>query len=287
MDPLAVRSMLERCVTSRCVRKWGRGMGLLAFVSDIHANIEALVVVVDDIEAKGIAPEDVICLGDVIGYGPNPAECLDIALHFRATILGNHEEAVVNGAFGFSPMARQAINWTRAQFKPRHFGSAQRKQRWDWLAELPYAYRDEEHGLYFVHGSPRDPTMEYVQKSDCEGFFGEVPPKLREIFGMIECPCLIGHTHVPCVIHEDATYESSADLDNQITLEPNTKYVINVGSVGQPRDQDTRACYCTYDTETRVLRWHRLEYDVEKTAAKIRELPMLDNRSADRLTMGM
>lgn len=260
-------------------------MAKLAIVSDIHANIEALTVVMNAIDDMGIARENILCLGDVVGYGPNPVECVDIAMDFRFTILGNHDEALVNGCFGFSPSARRAIEWTQTQLKPSTFSSPLRRKRWEFIAGLGLEVKTDKY--YFVHGSPRDPTMEYILKADTDAYFGEVPPKIREIFSMIHGPCFVGHSHVPCVITEQSQYYGVEDLDYEFKFEPGQKYIVNVGSVGQPRDQDVRSCFVTLDEDEGVIRWHRYEFDWETTAEKIRAIPGLDNRNADRLAKGM
>lgn len=260
-------------------------MPKLAIISDIHSNIEALTAVMEKIDGMGITFDRILCLGDVIGYGPNPVECVDIAIKFRMNLLGNHEEAVINGSFGFNPAAKRAIDWTRMQLKPGVFSSGQKKKRWEFIRTLPLVQKMEKY--YFVHGSPRDPTMEYILKIDTEAYFGEVPPKIREIFSMIHGPCFVGHTHVPCVITEDNEYFDPPALDYEFKLEPGKKYIINVGSVGQPRDSDNRACFVTLDEEEGVLKWYRLDYDRDSTVEKIRAIDELDNRNADRLIKGL
>ncbi|MCD4657255.1 MAG: metallophosphoesterase family protein [Planctomycetes bacterium] len=260
-----------------------------AIVSDIHSNVEALLVALKDIDKKGIKNEDIYCLGDVIGYGPDPVSCLNIAMNFNFVLLGNHEEAVVNGAFGFHPAAKRAIDWTRKQIKPQVFSSGHKKRRWEFVRDLPLKIVKKEillNGLIFVHGSPRDPTMEYILKVDTEDYFGEVPPKMKEIFDIIDGPCFVGHSHVPCIITEDCAYHSIEEVGYEFKLEEGEKYIINIGSVGQPRDHDNKLCYMTIDDDA-VVRWHRLEYDHKTTAEKIRAIPDLDNRNADRLEKGL
>lgn len=259
-------------------------MGKIAIVSDIHANLEAFTKAMSFIDEQGIKPQDIYCLGDIVGYGPNPVECVDIAINFRFSLLGNHEEALINGAVGFHPAAKRAIDWTRNQLKPSVFSSGQKKKRWEFIRALPLVEKTEKY--YFVHGSPRDPTMEYILKVDTEAYFGEIPPKIREIFAMIHGPCFVGHSHVPCLITEQNQYFDLQTLNYEFKLEPNTKYVINVGSVGQPRDTDNRSSFVTIEDE-KILRWHRLEYDVQTTAEKIRAIPDLDNRNAERLLKGL
>ena len=260
-------------------------MPKFAIISDIHANWEALQNAMKYIEEQGITMDRILCMGDVIGYGPNPVECVDVAIDFKLNLLGNHEEAVINGAFGFNPAAKRAIDWTRNQLKPGVFSSGQKKRRWEFVRTLPLMDKTEKY--YFVHGSPRDPTMEYILKVDTEAYFGEIPPKIREIFAMIHGPCFVGHSHVPCIITEDNEYHDPASVDYEYKLEPGKKYIVNVGSVGQPRDQDNRSCFVILDDDENTMRWVRLEYDYNTTAEKIRAIPELDNRNAERLIKGL
>ena len=260
-----------------------------AIISDIHSNIEALMVVLEDIEKKGISNDEIYCLGDVIGYGPDPATCLDIAMSFNFVLMGNHEEAVINGAFGFVPAAKRAVDWTRKQIKPQVFSSGYKKRRWEFVKDMSLKVTKNnivDNGMLFVHGSPRDPTMEYILKVDTEDYFGETPPKMKEIFEMIEWCCFVGHSHVPSLITDNSTYHTIEELDYEHKMEKDKKYIINVGSVGQPRDHDNRSSYVTVDDEG-VIRWHRIKYDFRKTMAKIRDIPDLDNRSAERLERGL
>ena len=185
-----------------------------------------------DIEDKGI--RKVICLGDIIGYGPDPVACIDVARNFDVNLRGNHEEAVINGAFGFNPIAKEAIDWTRNQLKPSWHSLAPKRARWEILKDLPLTYR--EGNILYVHGSPRDPTMEYILKSDTEDLFGEIPIKIREIFSMIPWVCFVGHTHTPGIITEESRFYPPVELNGSFDLEEGHKYIINVGSVGQLRD---------------------------------------------------
>lgn len=251
-----------------------------AVVSDIHANFDALKVVYQDIEDKGI--RKIICLGDIIGYGPDPVQCIDVARNFDVNLRGNHEEAVINGAFGFNPIAKEAIDWTRNQLKPSWHSLAPKRARWEIIKDLPLNYK--EGNLYFVHGSPRDPTMEYILKSDTEDLFGEIPQKIKEIFSMITWVCFVGHTHTPGIITEESRFYAPVEFNGSFDLEEGHKYIINVGSVGQPRDGDNRACYVIVDGP--LVSYQRLEYDFMRTASKIRNISQLDDRNADRLQYG-
>ncbi|NUM33836.1 MAG: metallophosphoesterase family protein [Candidatus Brocadiae bacterium] len=256
-------------------------MKKIAIISDIHANWEALNVVLDDIKQRNV--DIIYCLGDVIGYGPSPTECLERTIQVCDFILmGNHEEAVLSGAFGFNPSAKQAVDWTRSKLKPGFFSSSRKKFRWEVLKNLPLCFTEGER--LFVHASPRDPTMDYVLKSDTEDVFGEIPEKIREIFDQIDKVCFVGHTHMPGIITEDSQWFSPDEFDMVWEHKNGEKVICNVGSVGQPRDRDNRACYVTF-TEKEIF-YHRLPYDFKKTQEKIHKIPQLDNRNAKRLEFG-
>ncbi|MBI3267761.1 MAG: metallophosphoesterase family protein [Planctomycetes bacterium] len=253
-----------------------------AIISDLHANMEALEHVLKDIRNEGLTKQDIICLGDLVGYGPNPAECVEIAKEFRLCLKGNHDEAVVNEALGFNPLAREAVDWHRSQLKPYWLSSKAKKIRWDFLKGLPATKTEER--CYFVHGSPRDPTMEYILRADCEDLLGEVPSKIKDIFSRFEWLCFVGHTHDPGVITENSKFVSPRDLNGSFEVPPDKKLIVNVGSVGQPRDGDNRACYVIFDGKK--LDFRRVEYDPQATRQKILGIPELDPRIGERLLYG-
>ena len=253
----------------------------VAIISDIHANVEGLNAVLDDIKRRDV--DAIYCLGDVIGYGPDPIECLEeVARVCEFILLGNHEEAVLTGAFGFHPSAKEAIDWTRRQIKPKWYSLSRTRARWELLKSLPLTYTEDEY--LFVHGSPRDPTMEYILKSDTDDLFGDVPEKIKEIFEQIEIACFVGHTHAAGIITQESKWYSPQDFDHVWELKEGEKIICNVGSAGQPRDRDNRVCYVTFDRKE--IAYHRIPYDFRKTQERIRKIPHLDNRNADRLEYG-
>ena len=133
--------------------------GRRAIISDIHANLEALTAVLAHIKDQGI--DEIVCLGDMIGYGPDPLACLDAVMsNCKTTILGNHDQAAIFDPEGFNPVALRAIFWTRTQLESTADGVEKSNKRWDFIGELPR--RHDEGEILFVHGSPRDPTNEYV-----------------------------------------------------------------------------------------------------------------------------
>jgi diadenosine tetraphosphatase ApaH/serine/threonine PP2A family protein phosphatase len=248
-----------------------------AFISDIHANLEALTAVLEDIDRHGY--EEIYCLGDVVGYGPDPVACTDIVRRrARATIMGNHDEALVKGAWGFNQVARSAMEWTKKQLRPSLFRPGSR-ERWRFLADLPLRY--EWQGFLLVHGSPREPTSEYILPRDAEW---SPPGMFQELFSGFESVCLVGHTHVAGVFEEGPRFTPQSQLDETFR-QKGGKMIVNVGSVGQPRDHDWRACYLS--VEDGVFRFHRVEYPVAATREKIRGIADLDNRLGDRLDEGV
>jgi len=244
----------------------------LAIISDIHGNIEALSAVMEDIKAQGV--DEIFCLGDVVGYGPNPRECIDVCRDFKLVLLGNHDNGALFDPDGFSSGAERAIFWTRQQLEDTSIEGA--AERWDFLAKLPRTHRVGDH--LFVHGSPRSPLNEYVFPEDVYN-----QRKIERIFGFIHQYCFQGHTHVPGVFTENCRFYSPTEIGNEFLLNEQ-KVMVNVGSVGQPRDGDPRSSYVTVDGNT--LTFHRVQYDPTDTCAKIYSIEALDNFLGDRLLEG-
>jgi predicted phosphodiesterase len=244
----------------------------LAIISDIHGNLEALNAVLRDIDDQGIG--EIYCLGDVIGYGPNPRECIDASRDFKLTLLGNHDNGALFDPEGFSSGAEKAIFWTRNQLEDKTIDGAE--QRWEFLAKLPRTQRDGK--LMFVHGSPRSPLNEYVFPEDIYN-----QRKIERIFGFIQHYCFQGHTHVPGVFTENCRFYSPSEISNQYSL-GHQKLMINVGSVGQPRDNDPRSSYVVLEDEQITFR--RVEYDPNVTREKILAIPDLDDFLGERLLEG-
>ena len=246
-----------------------------ALISDVHSNLEGLQAVLADIESQGIS--EIYCLGDIIGYGPNPCECIDIIMKCDVCLLGNHDQGALFDPEGFNTGAERAIFWTRAQLEDPHANASDNARRWDFLGELPRNRRED--GLLFVHGSARNPLNEYVFPEDIYNH-----RKMEKIFSLIERTCFQGHTHVPGVFSEKLRFSSPEDIDHEQPIGGDEKLMINVGSVGQPRDGDPRCCYVVLEDD--VLLFRRVEYDVDKTVQKIYEIPELDNFLGDRLREG-
>ena len=246
-----------------------------AVISDIHSNLEALQAVLADIEKRGIS--EIICLGDIVGYGPNPKECIDLAKRFKVTILGNHDEAALwsDQTESFNPVAKDAVDWTRHVLEdPKD--TFRNTKRWDFLGELQRTYK--ENSELFVHGSPRRPVREYVFPEDIAN-----RAKMEDIFSRVEHVCYIGHSHMPGIFTEDMTFRPPQEVFNLYTLN-GRKTIVNVGSIGQPRDGDNRACYVVVDGAK--IEFVRVQYDFQETIRKIYTVKELDNFLADRLAEG-
>lgn len=244
-----------------------------ALISDIHGNLEALGAVLEDIRAQGI--EEVYCLGDIVGYGPNPRECIDSAMQCKVCLLGNHDQGALFDPEGFNTGAERAIFWTRAQLEDP--SDKQRNlRRCEFLGELPRTHKEDD--LLFVHGSARNPLNEYVFPEDVYN-----QPKMERIFMLVEKYCFQGHTHVPGIFTEGLKFYSPEEFNQRYTL-GDEKLLVNIGSVGQPRDGDPRACYVVLDGHE--ISYRRVEYDVETTIAKIYAVPELENFLGDRLRTG-
>jgi diadenosine tetraphosphatase ApaH/serine/threonine PP2A family protein phosphatase len=250
-----------------------------AILSDVHGNLEALHAVLDDIARHPV--RDVYCLGDTLGYGPNPCECLHLVARVCAVaLLGNHDQAALFDPDGFGLAARRALFWTRERLEAPVPDRAAALRRCAFLTDLPRCHREGEH--QYVHGSPRNPLHDYVFPEDIYN-----QRKMDRLFALIDRCCFQGHTHVPGVFTEQgpgqATFLSPEETDHVHRLGAG-KALVNVGSVGQPRDGDPRACYVLLDGD--VVRFRRVEYDLETTVRKIYAIDELENFLGDRLRDG-
>jgi predicted phosphodiesterase len=252
----------------------GEYLSVKAIISDIHSNLEALQAVLQDIKQHNV--DEVYCLGDVVGYGPNPRECVDLVMQCKIVLLGNHDQGAMFDPEGFNPPAERAIFWTRAQLESPFENRLQREKRWEFLAERPRSHRED--GFLYVHGSARNPLNEYVFPEDIYN-----QRKMERIFALVDRYCFQGHTHVPGIFTESLQFHSPEDIDYVYRLD-GRKTLCNVGSVGQPRDGDWRGCYILLDGET--IRYRRVEYDIDTTIKKIYAIPDLENFLGDRLRDG-
>ena len=251
--------------------------GLLrrAIISDIHANLAAFESVLADIQSQNV--DSIYCLGDVIGYGPNPRECLQLSRKLDLNLMGNHEEAVLFEPIGFNPKARVAIEWTKDQLSLPTEPQDENRALWNFVGSM--LDRHVEDGVLYVHGSPREPTREYIFVSDVKN-----REKMDEIFACLEQKtCFSGHTHTAGIFTEDYQFLTPAGLDFRFALD-DRKVIINVGSVGQPRDGDPRSSYVIFDGET--VEFRRVDYDIDRTVKRFKEIPILPEYLAQRLIEG-
>jgi len=247
-----------------------------AIISDIHGNFEAFNAVLADIATQSV--DDIYCLGDVIGYGPQPRECLDeVMKRCSVTILGNHDQAALFDPDGFNPVALQAIYWTRDQLENSTDAQTLVDKRWDYLGERPRAITEGK--FFYVHGSPREPTNEYVFPEDVYN-----QRKMDALFVRFDHYCFQGHTHIPGVFSETREFRTPEECDHRYAL-GEEKCMINVGSVGQPRDGNARSCYVVLHDHEEV-EFRRVEYNVDATVDQIYAIDELDNMLGDRLRSG-
>lgn len=247
-----------------------------AIISDIHANLEALTVVIDHIQQQNV--DRIICLGDILGYGPNPVECVDLVdEHCEWSLMGNHDFGALYEPTNFNLAAEQAAFWTRAQFEADG-DSEQAARRWEFLGHLRVRVAFDD--FIAVHGTPRRPINEYLFPEDAINS----PVKMQQVFDRVERYCFVGHTHVPGIFTDEPDFYPPEDLEGVYKLNDSEKAIINPGSVGQPRDLDPRSSYAILD-EDRV-EFFRLDYDIDAVAEKIFRIPELSDWLGERLKEG-
>jgi len=250
---------------------------VLAILSDIHSNLAALTAVLADMGRQGVSA--VYNLGDTLGYGPDPIECLDLARHMDVVLMGNFDHAVLHTPDGFCMSAERSVLWTQTELASAP-DPAEVARRSSFQAGLQNSHRESE--ILFVHGSARNPLHEYVFPEDI--YNEKKMARIGELSGQL---CFAGHTHIPGIFvqgrrgkWEYINYEECA----QGLPVAGRKLICSVGAVGQPRDEDERACYVLFDG---VRIWfRRVEYDIETTVRKIHVIPELDNFLGDRLREG-
>jgi len=241
-----------------------------AIIGDIHANLAAFTAVLDDIKRQG-GMEKVWCLGDIVGYGPDPHECIELLRQTdHVCVAGNHDWAAIGkvDTAEFNPDAAAACHWTTQQLSSTDV---------EYLENLPLVIEEDDFTL--VHGSPREPIWEYLMSTSIA----------KENFASFKSQfCLVGHSHVPLVFSHDESGACSASrfLPNIRLALGRNRLIINPGGVGQPRDGDPQASYAIYDSETRQVRLYRVSYDIRSTQDRMvaRGLPM---RLVARLSDGV
>ena len=240
----------------------------IAIISDVHSNIQALDTALEWIDDQGI--EEIICLGDVVGYGADPNVCCErIRERCRVTLMGNHDAAVVGvmDTDYYYDAAREAIAWTRERLSPDNF---------QWLYGLPYSHVLDEAG--FFHAAPIRPSRFFyvVQTGDAQAH--------TAIFEKLRPWNFVGHSHLTNCYK--ITGRRATDVTGkEMSAGAKRKHLINVGSVGQPRDRDPRLCFGVFDTEAGTFEHIRLHYNITAAAQKITE-SALNDKFAQRLFLG-
>jgi diadenosine tetraphosphatase ApaH/serine/threonine PP2A family protein phosphatase len=223
-----------------------------AILADVHANLTALNAVLDDIAKQGKVDE-IWCLGDIVGYGPEPGECIDLLKQVKAVcVAGNHD----SGAIGkieleyFNPLAAQALEWTAKKLNAADML---------YLDELPKTV--EKGDFLLVHGSPSSHLFEYIiSTGSAERNFSFFQKRY----------CLVGHTHVPQVFRQESKKVTAPLITpGRGFILSDERMIINPGAVGQPRDGDPRASYAIYDTADGFIRLYRVPYDIRATQDKM------------------
>jgi predicted phosphodiesterase len=258
-------------------------MAAIAIISDVHGNLHALEAVLADVARRGV--RELICLGDVIGYGPAPERCLELlATACPATLLvsirGNHEDAIFDPeiAANFNPVARTALEWTRRRLEARHHA----------MIRPMRAVFDRSPYLICVHDTPVPPSA--------TGYVGDPGTAAMAFRGVDARVCLVGHTHVPLAFHtgserpEDRLGLGQVEAsilheEEPYELRSRGRHILNPGSVGQPRDGDPRAAYATLDLKAGRFELHRVEYDIADAQREMRRAGLPD-LLAHRLAIG-
>ena len=231
-----------------------------ALLADIHANLAAFTAVLDDIERRG-GVEEFWCLGDIVGYGPDPSQCIELLRKYKhICVAGNHDLGAIGklDTAKFNPDAAFTCLWTAQQLSPEDI---------KYLGSLPSVIEKDDFTL--VHGSPREPIWEYlISKSSAQENFTCFKTKF----------CLVGHSHMPFIFRQDEDGSCSfIPLSESIgQVLGKSRMIVNPGGVGQPRDGDPRASYAIYDSDSGVVRLYRVVYDISATQLKMvkNNLPM-------------
>ncbi|MBF0457138.1 MAG: metallophosphoesterase family protein [Nitrospirae bacterium] len=241
-------------------------MTAYAVISDVHANLHALEAVIKDIEGRGI--EEIYFSGDIVGYGPRPNECLDIILErCKILIAGNHDWAVIGytDTEYFNDNALFAVEWTRDHLTDKHM---------DDIREFKLFKSDPARNALFVHATPKDP--------DSWDYLFSLTNAAINFRSFNQKFCFIGHSHTPVIIENAGQGKMSAIWTSTI-IQETCRYIVNVGSVGQPRDGDPRASYAVVDNSK--IEIIRVPYDIQQTQMEMFEAG-LPARLIERLSFG-
>ena len=240
---------------------------LYGICSDIHSNATAFRAVLESMRDNGV--ERKVCLGDIVGYGVDTDECVDLVReNMDFCLIGNHDSVAVKNesSEGFNPYAKQAIEWTQ-----KHLS----KESVAYIRSLPYIH--EENDICFVHASPLSPA-DWVYVTDLED-------ALNAFDHFSERYCFVGHTHSPVIIASRPMAIPKILDEYEYVIANTERLLVNVGSVGQPRDRDPRACWCLLDTETKCVRLIRVDYDIRETQNRMKKQGM-PSFLIDRLSVG-
>ena len=232
---------------------------LYGIISDIHSNLEAL----DAVLLQMGSVERILCLGDIVGYGPNPNECVEIIRAKKALcVAGNHDKAVLGeiDISHFPPDGQEAVIWTLSEMK---------KDNLAFLKSLPLEIRQDD--FIGVHGSLKNHLHEYITS---------VRESVSTFDIMDKTLCFVGHSHRPFIIKKDIKGDYDADVlrdGQEIDISNIYKAIINSGSVGQPRDGDPRASFCIYDSEKRIVKIKKVDYDIVSVQDKMKKAGLSDD----------
>jgi len=246
-----------------------------AVFSDVHSNLAALDAFVKHSQKREV--QRYLCCGDIVGYGASPGECLrrvfELCLqpcsHPIAIVRGNHDHAVaLDDVSKLNEYAAEAARWTRRQLSPSEIAL---------LESLPFVWEDPGGEFLLVHGSPYQPERWH--------YLFDVPDSRRAFHGFENPVCFTGHSHVPETFRIDAEFRIKTNLASHIGIRPDYRYLVNVGSVGQPRDNNPQGCYVIYDTDRGIFQRERFWYDVQQAQQSILKAG-LPSILAARLSIG-
>jgi predicted phosphodiesterase len=221
-------------------------------IADVHGNLEALLAVSEKIKSYGKNIDKIMCLGDIVGYGADPSECIRITSEISDVILaGNHDFAVceLTSIEDFNNYAKEAVLWSRQQLD---------KKEIDFLKGLPFTHSERD--MDFAHSS--------LHRPESWRYLSGTPDTYIDFQIMEKNLLFVGHTHVPVIFENSGVQVKRINLP-ELTLDPEKKYIINPGSVGQPRDRDPKASFAIFDSGIKSVETIRVEYDIEKSQEKI------------------
>jgi len=237
------------------------------FFSDVHANLEALKACIIDFRSEKL--DKVFFLGDAVGYGPNPDECVKLIDEIaEVKLMGNHDYAALGlmETEYFNQYAAESMGWTKSSISEKTM---------EIMSDFELTHVIGE--ILLVHSSPREPeNWHYIlDMEDAEENFDFFTQKI----------CLLGHTHRPYIVFKSETGEAALSKEVEVPIELEYRYLVNIGSVGQPRDGDPRSCYLIYDTDAGTMKLKRVQYDIKSTQKVMAEIG-LPEYLIDRLAVG-